>query len=244
MIVSRNPKDLHITREHTRWMRDGQKYTEAALTRMAEVMRHDMLTEHRVSGEGRVRASMLGDPCVRRQALSFSGDVSEPPSIELQEIFDTGTFGHYKWQLRGLAAGWLAEVEAQVFTDDGTLGGNLDGLLPDGAVFEFKTINPTGFRAVESKAWPLDSHILQVHSYMLAADTDRAHILYEDKSYGSRFYELVVFRDADVEAKLLTLRDLIVGGKPIAPLDGCVKAHGSVYENCSWVSACQPSNWR
>ena len=66
--------DLYITRSHMKWQAEGRRYTEAAVERVLEVMHHDFLTADRGDGKGRVRASMLNDPCLRKQQLSFIGE--------------------------------------------------------------------------------------------------------------------------------------------------------------------------
>ena len=240
--MSRDPKELIITREHAKWRDSGSNYTKEAVERVLEVMSNDMLTSHRESGEGRVRASMLGDVCKRRQQLSFRGFTAGHFSPSTLEIFDTGTFAHYKWQLRGLSAGWLRDIEVPVFTDD-HLGGNLDGVMSDGSVFEFKTINPQGFKKVLAEG-ALPSHVLQAHSYMHALEVDRAHILYEDKSWGTSHHEVVVHSDPETMAHLFLIRDLVAGQHELEPLADCVKATGKIFEYCEWHAVCRPQDWR
>ncbi len=233
--------DLYITRSHMKWQAEGRRYTEAAVERVLEVMHHDFLTADRGDGKGRVRASMLNDPCLRKQQLSFIGERAAPPPRTLQSIFDIGTFAHYRWQLAGLSAGWLTDIEVPVMTEYGA-GGALDGVTSRNEPFEFKTANSATYRKV-LKHGPLAGHILQVHPYMQARGFTQARIMYEDKSWDGSFSEFVVKFDQETADKVQQMCEMVTGDEQLPPVSACVTRSGELFRGCAFTEACRPWEW-
>jgi hypothetical protein len=232
--------DRFITRAHMEWVRAGRVYTEAAVERVLEQMRVDFLTSAR-SGEGRVRASMLHDPCLRKQQLSYRGEQPAAVTSSLRAIFDIGTFSHYRWQLAGLSAGWLVDIEVKAITDYGA-GGSLDGVTSRGYPFEFKTANGQTYRKVVDNG-PMAGHVLQVQPYMEATDTDRVHIVYEDKSWDGSFVEYVIHYDEKVAGKVRAIAQAVAGQEEYPPVLPCTSRSGEMFKACTFADACKPWEW-
>lgn len=236
-----NNDELRISREHMNWLMTGRKYTPEAVERVLEVMRRDMLEpDLRQDGSNRARASMLGDKCLRKQQLSFLGAEKKDPPNGLLRIFDIGTFAHYRWQLAGLSAGWLSDIEVPAVTDYGA-GGNMDGDTTWGRPFEFKTANGRTYQKVV-RSGPLPSHVMQVQPYMEARGADAAHIVYEDKSWDGAFIEFVVRWDPKIARHVRDIADRLAG-EPIGPLAECIRRTGTTYNACWYAESCQPNRW-
>jgi len=232
--------DRFITRAHMEWVHAGRNYTEAAVERVLAQMRVDFLTSAR-SGEGRVRASMLHDPCLRKQQLSFNGAQAAAVTPSLRAIFDIGTFAHYRWQLAGLSAGWLVDIEVKAITDYGA-GGSLDGVTVRGYPFEFKTANGATYKKVVESG-PTAGHVLQVHPYMEATGTDRVHIVYEDKSWDGSFVEYVIYYDEKVAQKVRAIAKAASSEEEYPPILACTTRSGEMFKGCAFTDACKPWEW-
>lgn len=234
-----NNSELVVTKRHDRWMSEGRKITPEAVERVLEVMREDFTGDGRASGASRVRASMIGDACQRKQQLSFLGAISATPTPFMQTVFDIGTFSHYRWQLYGLSAGWLTDIEVSVRTEYGAAG-SIDGILENGRPFEFKTINNKSYAKLGNS--PLEAHLKQVQVYMDATGADAAHIVYEDKLRAD-YREFVVQSDPKLSEKLEWWSNVVTGAEEIPPFEACIAQTGRMYDDCMFKEACQPQKW-
>lgn len=189
-------------------------------------------TPYRASGSG---------GCTRRRHFAAEGVLqTEGADSKLHSIFMTGDFGHIKWQMMGLTEGWLIEAEVPVETEDHLLSGTMDGIIYDGSIFEFKTINDNGFREVVAYG-PTQQHLKQVHAYMLCAEKDKASFIYENKN-DQDWIECRVERDEDIihsiEREIDELNDQYNDKRLKEPLSDCQLKTGSIYRQCPFRDVC------
>ena len=229
-----------ITMRHEKWLSDNPnpKYSKKALEFAAKVLKSDV-------GGNRERKSLFrssaAGSCARKQVFSAQGIKGRNTiDSDLANIFATGNFLHLKWQMAGLTEGWLAVAELPVESKEYSFGGTLDGVIDDGSLFEFKSINPRGFSQV-CEWGPRHDHILQAHGYMWLANLPAVSFVYEDKGSGE-WREFRVQRDELIIDAVIGMVDdmenhLAKETLP-APLPDCVKKNGYVYRHCPFNETC------
>lgn len=233
-------KDLVLSQRHERWLEENANpvYSEKALQFAQDVLSQDVGGSR--SRSSSFRASALGS-CGRRQvykAMDTKGDTKI--DAKLANIFATGNFLHLKWQMMGLTEGWLVEAEIPAESDTYDFGGTLDGILYDGSLFEFKSINDRGFRNVNEYG-PKKDHILQAHGYMWLKDLEAVSFVYENKGDGE-WREFRVKRD---ESTIDQIKDstskleLHLTNETIPdPLQSCIEKQGYLYRQCPYRKVC------
>jgi len=163
--MNADPLDVLVAERGTRypitaaihaWKHNGGIYEEEAVLRVQEAMRHDLLTDHRSHSEGRMRPSSLSNPCGRFHALQFSGFEPIPFSEISTGYMDAGTWAHYQWQCMLLSAylqgfGGITDIEVPVVYNPWRLSGSMDGVQPDGSIFELKTVGSFKWSGWKSK---------------------------------------------------------------------------------------------
>jgi hypothetical protein len=232
-----------VTESLARW---NGKYTAEAVERVQEVMRKDLLTDHRDHGEGRLRPSMLGLECERPALLSYEGEPNDGFSVASQMIMSAGTWRHYCWQMMGLSAGFLTDIEVPVEVERWKLRGALDGLMSNGEVFELKSVNGQRFSKIRDDGnplhyRPLDGHVEQVHPYMLAVGTRWSSIVYEERNYLGFIEVRVQFDDGilqRMEQRFTAWGGFIAAGTLPPIREDCLVHTGTVFERCNWKESC------
>ena len=240
--------DLPVTAGMARWNEAGRPITPDAIARVMQVMMNDI--GGRSDGSGRIRPSSVGQPCQRRMLLSFLGTDSEEFSGETQDIMDAGTWGHYRWQVRGLSAGWLTSIEAPAQDQHWLLKGSADGIIDDSSLFELKTTNSWTYdRVVHKDRDPVWAHKLQTAAMLQALGLEKASIVYEDRNFPARWHEFR-FVLAEEEAVLFALkllkRDIrrsIKSRQLPVMLTECVEMKGETYEGCPFRYTCPSAGW-
>ena len=235
------------TLRYAKWMGGGHIVTEDAFEALRKVVMKDA-TGSRSDGSARVRPSLIGG-CVRKQAFSFLG----LPSTRTREggsfaAAVAGTWGHYKWQVAGLSGGWFNAIEVAVSDEATGVAGQIDAICTDNAIFELKTVasiiyNGSARFGPGVKKMPRTKDVMQVHAYMAAYGTDKARIVYEDRSSGDATEWTVLFSEPLYESLLETCDQ--VTSSTLAtmppPLEACKAKTGSDYKYCDWVDLCQPA---
>lgn len=225
-------QDFRISPLHLRWVDSGGEYTPEAIQTVIRLIRRDHKTAARSDGSGRFRASLFGDQCDRKKILSYMGEESAPLDLSGHNFTTVGTWGHYRWQLAGLSAGWLTSIEKHV---RGT--GAVDGITSDGSGFELKTTGEWIFKNLSS---PKSEHITQVHLYMMRSRIRKFHIVYENRN-SLEFKEFVIHYDPQVvkqiKEKLESLNDHADAGTLPAMLEDCM-ASGKTMDRCSYAASC------
>lgn len=173
------------------WRAAGKNITDDAVDTITGVIAADLKSGRRSDGSGRLRPSGIGNPCARAQVFSFLGIPQGAKNPEYEEMADAGSWLHYKWQMEGVAAGWLEDVEVPVSIPEWGLRGAMDGLCKDGSVFELKTVGTERYNGLR-KAPPVDiwkgpneEHLRQVYAYMHAVQSEAASIVYVDRDSGA-----------------------------------------------------------
>jgi CRISPR/Cas system-associated exonuclease Cas4 (RecB family) len=188
---------LPVTNWVYEWRKSAQEPSEWAIEAVAHNLLNDVLSGRRSDGSGRFRPSMIGNDCARAQVFSYLGFEQAEGREDWNQMAETGSWLHYKWQYEGLAAGWLVETEIQVEIPEWNLRGAVDGLCVDDSVFELKTMGKDKYmgkqRNLPVSKWekPKWDHIRQVHAYMHATETRQASIVYVDRD-SNKFREFRV----------------------------------------------------
>ena len=101
---------------------------------------------------GRVSPSAMGDACERAMLFSFGGAPELPAPEESEDVMESGTFEHIRWQMEGLTHPFLVEAEVWAHDEDLRCGGSMDGIGIDGSLFELKNCAPHLFAPI-AKGW-------------------------------------------------------------------------------------------
>lgn len=228
---------------------ETRSYTEEAVRRVHEVEIEELIKGHR-PGSGRIRSSMIGDPCHRKHVLSMLGYEQETQGDGLMEIMGHGTMVHREYQKRLLSVGALVDIERWVSLEGYPMvvGGAVDGVIHDGSVLEIKTAGPRVWQDIMAANAPKYEHILQAHLYMMCMGVDKASILYDQRSYKVEFREFRINREDQYELPLLMMLNTIaesVTDKQLPVVQpGCEERSGKQYESCWFKDSCAVASWR
>ena len=242
-LINASNNDLPVTMKHERWLLDGSKVTKKAAKTAQQILSGELGSSR--TREPLFRASSMGY-CHRRQVFariaSKAGLVKrEPQDGKLANIFLTGNFLHLKWQVAGLSAGYMSEVEVPVDRPEIGYGGTMDARLFDGSGFEYKSINSRGYSMVTDRRQPTNQHLHQVHAYMLLAGVDEFSVVYEDKDK-QEWKECRVKKDIQVEdsvrSEMRALTDSYLQKRLPEVLPDCAKKVGNEYYNCPFRDVC------
>lgn len=142
------------------------------------------------------RASMLGDPCLRRLVLyRTKGEQAEPPSERLQSIFEQGNqVESYVRRVLSECGIELESAQAEFPRNDYQITGHVDGLARwngEMLVVEIKSINGPDWERITSeddliragKLW-LRKWYDQLQVYLLLADLKQAVLVLYNKATG------------------------------------------------------------
>lgn len=231
-----------VTEAMARW--DGV-YTKEAIDRVIEVQRKDWGSDHRSDGSGRIRPSSIGGTCPRPALLSYLGLPSDPAPKSSRMIMDAGTWRHYCWQLMGLSAGFLDDIEVPLEHKPWRLKGAADG-VGDCGIFEFKSVNSQKLATVKGSGAPnqfkpIRSHVDQVNAYLVAKDLEWASLVYEDRNYLG-WIEVRIQRDAEVIESLdrrFSAWEAHIKADTLPPiLPDCWQQTGGTFKYCGWKDSC------
>ena len=242
-LINASKQDLPVTLQHERWLLDGSKVTKDAAKTAQKVLAGEMGSSR--YRDPLFRASGVGS-CLRRQTFSRVASAAglerrEPQDGKLANIFLTGNFLHLKWQVAGLSAGYMAQIEVPVDRPELGYGGTMDARLIDDSGFEYKSINSRGYSMVIDRRQPTNQHMLQVHAYMILADINTFSVVYEDKNT-QEWKEFRVERDIQVEDmvrhEMRVLTNAYLQKKLPDVLPECQKKIGNEYRNCPFRDSC------
>jgi len=229
--------DRPVTQAMHDW--DGVMTETAVMRVAAQEIKDNSPHTNRSDGRGRIRPSNLNSMCARLHVFSWMGAPNEKGDTTLM---DDGTQRHYYWQKAGLSAGFLSDIETKVEVPELGIRGGLDGLMPDGSVFEFKVTGPRLFEQRMAAREPTRSHLRQVHAYMKAAGTDKASIVYERRSYTVDWHEFRVTFDPAVYRELqelaLPVLDAVDHGVLPPMIPECVPLSGPTFTGCGYHHIC------
>ena len=249
VLIAERGTTKPITAAVNAWRNNGSIYEPDAVDRMFEVIRRDLLTSDRSQSEGRMRPSSIANPCQRFHALSYSGFERDPFSEVSLGFMDSGTWGHYQWQVMLLSAhiqgfGGLTDIEVPVTYEPWKLSGSMDGLQTDGSLFELKTTGYYKYHGgryavgIKKSAEPTLDHLQQVNGYMKAKGVNEASIVYLSRDNNNDFIEFrVQFDQAVFDSKDAQMRATLakIGrGELPAMLEGCQRVvDGDLFDGVS-----------
>lgn len=236
--------DLPITLRAERWLLANADpvYTEEAIQFSDDFLR-GKVGGNRKNRKPHFRASGMSK-CGRARVFARIGhpEVSAQYSSVQANIFATGNVLHRKWQMSGLTEGWLTAAEVPMENEELDLAGTADGVIYDGSLFEFKSINSRGWRWVQSQGQANDDHQMQIGAYKLLDSTlVAASVVYENKDTGewrefrTSFTNELMDR---VRTELAGLRTAIANRKLPPVLPACSVKEGMVYRRCPYRDNC------
>lgn len=229
---------LPVTMRHEAFLAKGDpRYSSEAVLFASAQLRRDVGGQ-RKGRERKWRASGIGS-CMRKRMFERMGvKHSNTPSTKSQNVFNNGNFAHLRWQMAGLTEGWL--LEAEVPADTPLLGTTMDGIIWDGSILEFKSINTRGYRQV--REYGVDyKHASQVHAMFLASGKRSASVIYEDKN-DQEWSEYRVEYDQAIADDVQREIDLLEDGwqrHSLPPeLPKCIDKDGMEWRNCAFRDIC------
>lgn len=233
--------DLPVTLRHERWLAENANahYSPEALQFAQDVL-SGAIGGHRYRQQS-FRSSGQGS-CRRKRVFAFIGMQPLPDNDTARTVFlHTGSFMHLKWQMAGLTAGWLTQAEVPAYNPVLNLTGTMDGLVYDGSLFEFKSINHRGFGWV-MKEGPKPDHLMQTTAYeALDPEIEATSVVYEDKDTGE-WREFRSPRDPQRMGEFVReLEDLNrhITSQQLPPiLPDCSTQEGRVYRQCPFRDRC------
>lgn len=98
--------------------------------------------------ENRISPSGFGGKCLRETLFSFAGAPKLPSPWQSEALMEDGGFDHLKWQMIGLSAGFLTDVEGFRHVPELRLGGSRDGVGDDDSLFELKNTAEHLYKAI------------------------------------------------------------------------------------------------
>lgn len=180
------------------------------------------------------------DSCKRRQQFTYLGLPEMEPSPKTASIFHNGTFMHIRWQMAGITEGWLTAPEVAIPENDLWLKGTMDGVLYEGSIVEFKSINSFGFSQVATFG-PTESHLSQGATYSYATGGKKVVFIYEDKNtqeYREFVREPEQLPMKAIQDKAGELWGSIDAKELYEPLGGCMDGTGYQYTGCPFRDRC------
>lgn len=232
-------KGLIVSQRIDQWLLDHPEGVIADTPELQELLLRLTSDVSNSQREARFGASSRGT-CLRQQVFRFLGmPVLRSMDSVLQNVFNDGTWRHIRWQLMGIAAGVLTDVEVKYTMPQYYLGTSLDGEnSKEGWMFELKGMRYYG-RVVEGDI-PL-GHMLQMHTTMLAGNFDRCIYIVEDKG-SNDWKEVVIQRDPriikQVKDELNRASDSIEDEKLPPVLQDCKRRKGAEYRACPYHKWC------
>lgn len=241
----------YITDRVGRWMDAGAVYTTESIDIVLEVMRSEALDGH-LSGVGRFRTSMIGDPCLRKQQLSFLGWPKEQESTFALNRMENGSWGHLAWQALGLASGFLFDIEVMYEVPQWHVSGPMDGLCADGAGFELKTTNPRTFDSVVKSHEPKEDHLFQITTAMVAKGLSLYRVVYVNREDGAWVEIEAPLRTDYVDTLAQRMSTVLAANdeRRLLPMyhhsatSSCVARKGPKHKNCDWRTVCSVAEYR
>lgn len=238
ILAAERGNPMPITAAVTKWRAAGEVYTEAAVERVQRAMRNDLLSDHRSQSEGRMRPSSISNECRRYHALQFAGFDPKPFTEQSRGYMDAGTWAHYQWQAMLLSAyeqgfGGITDIEVPVEYAPWRLRGSMDGVQPDGSIFELKTIGSfkwsgwksKGVKGIKDAVDPPMNYLKQVVGYMKAREVTEASIIAVSRDNNNDYREFRVQFDQAVfdalDTQMLTTVTMVERGELPHMLASC-----------------------
>lgn len=185
--------------------------------------------------------------CLRSQVFVWTGlPQARKLNSDLHAIFHDGTFRHLRWQALLLDARILTQVEVPCRIDSLHVTGTIDGIIgvassgvsePIG--WELKGANDNNYNWVLQHG-PMEKHLFQIHTYMLATGIRMWSLIYENKNTQEWKEFMVPFDQtvADIVADELLVVNKYVSDRRLPPvLEPCKMKQGP-YRSCAFAHLC------
>lgn len=177
--------------------------------------------------------------CPRQQQFTYLGFPQKAVDVDSQNIFANGDFLHLRYQVAGIVAGWLTDVEVPLSLG-GYLRGTTDGILAWDEVLELKSINSRGFASVLDFG-PKRLHKFQATAYMLCTGLKRTRFVYENKDRNTNaefVFDLAPEWEQEVRQQWDEMNAL-VSAQELAPrLHDCINERGTEWKFCDYNHIC------
>lgn len=198
----------------------------------------EIMTRPKRVRKGSFSASGAGQ-CLRRRQLAFLGLPQKRPNEQTMNIFANGDYVHLRHQVAGLMDGYLTGAEVSVTKGEHMLTGTMDGVVDDGTLGEYKSINSRGFANITAYG-PKEEHEEQTHSYMLASGLPAARIVYENKDT-QELKEFLVPENPKITAKVVRdleqLNEAAIKQELLPMREDCAAGKGAI-KQCPYATEC------
>src|SRR3990167_2814541 len=185
--------------------------------------------------------------CLRAQVFQFLN--TRPVRMvdtQLMQIFADGKWRHLIWQMFGLHAGFLKEIEVPISIPELNFRGSVDGIGLDenGEEFVFELKGTSAFKNTQ-RFMPYKKHKKQGMAYLLGFSKMGRHIskvvyIYEDKS-NQEYKEIIMERDEDliqeIQNDIQLMNDHLQTKTLPNILVPCIKKTGP-YKDCNYRNQC------
>lgn len=232
-------RNQHITPRLNGWLVRNpsgiQIHDRKVAKRVAEMMKPPKVAKGR---DGAFHPSQLYQ-CQRAQVFGFlNAPTAKSYNPTLMNLFNDGHYRHLRWQVMLLSAGIITDVEVPVSIQELRLEGSMDGLNRDeGWMFELK--GTSQFKTIQ-RSGALPAHIRQVHAYLLAADLERAIVVYECKS-SQDWTEIEVRRNEETIKEIQGILETLnyhIDNDSLPEVQRDCKNQTGEYNGCPYATFC------
>jgi len=238
----------NVFADYRRWINDGGQYTSEVLALLIKSMKADA-NHAKQDGSGRWRPSLIGDPCDRKQMLSFLGD---PSTFNGNWYAWSGTWLHLAFQTYLLDTyPENVTIEHVIKPKRRHLGvtGKADWMWSgpdyrDGMntikgphIGDYKSANNLNKYGVEPKA----QHVEQLGYEMMTTGVHTGYLVYQNRLHGDVVTWRLEPEPGDylaMQQRLGSLGKRARAGELPPMLEGCLAQSGPVFKDCNFSEIC------
>jgi hypothetical protein len=243
MVKNMKKKELLVTPRLDQWLMLHGANGLIIDDRTFEFIKYKWLAANNSDRSGRFGASSRGT-CMRAQIFGFQGrPQNRGADSVLQQIFLDGTFRHIRWQIVLKEAGILTDIEVRCIMPTLNLASSMDGM---------NSVEKWGFELKGTSQFqqackaPFESHVLQVHTYMIAANLNKFSLVYEDKQ-SQEWKEHIVKYDPHIAKvvydELKLLNESINNKKLPEVMPVCRGGDSDTFKRCPYSHFCLEATW-
>lgn len=238
----------NVFHDYRRWINDGGQYTSSVLALLHKSMKADANHAKR-DGAGRWRPSLVGDPCDRKQMLSFLG---EPSTFYGNWYAWSGTWLHLAFQTYLLDSyPGQVDIEHVIRPKKGHLGvtgkadwvwvgeEHWDGMLRIRSphIGDFKSANNLNKVGIE----PKPAHVMQLGYEMMTLGIHVGYLVYQNRLHGDVVTWRLEPEPGDylaMQQRLASLGKAARAGELPGMLEVCRPMSGPVFKDCNFAEVC------
>ena len=240
--------------DYPRWIENGGNFSAEVLEVLTYSMHKDAGGAKSL-GEGRLRPSLIGDPCDRKQLLSYNFSNSGGSTFKGNWMTWVGTFLHLAFQTYLLDVyPDKVRIEHTVKPHKGMAGvtGKADwywyqksdnGMMVDingPHLGDYKSMGKLSGKEFDVEKAPKQAHVDQLMAEMYTMNINRGYLVYQTRGFGQMAVWELVAEPADflpIEERLNRLTRHAEDGTLPDILLPCQSWQGP-YKTCNWAEIC------